>query len=333
VFCLTLEFAKEPLFSIQLISKKIFLCLTTYFIEIRTYLTYFLRIVGPLLKKVRGGLIRHVPKPEEIDYRKKFDLAGKVIVITGARGLIGSAFVEICAQYNANVVVVDVPSTDPEGFAKSLSKRFNRPMLGASCDVAKRQEVEKLRDLVLDKFQRVDGLVNCHQNVAQKIYTPFEVVTDEMWDGVVETNLKGTFLTCQIFGSWMAGNGGGCIVNMPSTYSVVAPNHALYVGTTEGCPAVYSASKGGVMALSQYLAVYWSKKNVRVNQLTPHGVIPYGDWDRGESSFEERFSTMTPTGRMSFNHEVAPALLFLLSDASSYVTGHNLVVDGGWTTW
>jgi len=274
-----------------------------------------------------------VPRPEQIDYKKKFDLHNQIVVITGARGLIGSAFVEACAQFGANVVIADVAATKPEEFAKKLAERFDRGMLGVSIDVGQRPSVENLKDQALTSFGRINSLVNCHQNKTAKFFANFESYTDEDWDAVVQTNLKGTFLTCHILGSWMAANGGGCIVNLPSTYSVVAPNQNLYKGTTEGCPAAYAASKGGVMALSQYLATYWATKNVRVNQLTPHGVIPYGEWDTGEFSFEERFSGLTPINRMSFNHEVAGALLYLLSDASSYVTGHNLMVDGGWTAW
>ena len=165
------------------------------------------------------------------------------------------------------------------------------------------------------------------------MYAKFEEYKDDEWDEVIKVNQRGVYLTCQVIGSWMAQNGGGSIVNIPSTYAVVAPNQNLYKGTTEGCPAAYSSSKGGIIALSQYLSTYWAGKGVRVNQITPHGVIPYGEWDTGEDSFEERFSQMTPLQRMSFNHEVPGALIFLLSDASSYVTGHNLIVDGGWTVW
>ncbi len=133
---------------------------------------------------------------------------------------------------------------------------------------------------------------------------------------------------CQIIGSYMSENGGGKIVNLPSTYSVVAPNQNLYKGTNMGCPAAYSASKGGVEALSKYLASYWASKNIQVNMITPHGV-----WNNHEKKFEENFAKFSPMERMSYNHEVASALVYLLSDASSYVTGDNLLVEGGWTVW
>lgn len=266
--------------------------------------------------------------PEEINFKDKFSLEGKAIIISGGMGLIGRAFAEACAQFGANLVIADISKMNPEEHAEKLSKRFDRKILGVSIDVSQRKDVENLKKVCIDNFGRIDGLVNCHQNKTAKFFAKFEEYTDEDWDAVVETNLKGTYLTCQIIGSYMAEKGSGSIVNMPSTYSVVAPNQNLYAGTTLGCPAAYSASKGGVMALSQYLSTYWADKGVRVNQITPHGV-----WNNHEEKFEENFSRFSPMKRMSYNHEVANALIFLLSDASSYVTGDNIRVDGGWTAW
>ena len=264
----------------------------------------------------------------DVDYVEKFSLKNKVIIITGGCGLIGTAFSDACAQHGAMVVIADIPSSNPENNASILEEKYDSPMLGVSFDVSNRNEVENLRREVINKYGRIDGLVNTHQNKTARFFSKFEDYTDNDWDAVIETNLKGTFLSCQVLGGWMAENGGGVIVNMPSTYSVVAPNQNLYSGTNMGSPAAYSASKGGVQALSQYLASYWSENNVRVNQITPHGV-----WNNHEKSFENNFSKFSPMKRMSYNHEVAPALIYMLSDASSYVTGHNLMVDGGWTMW
>lgn len=264
----------------------------------------------------------------KIDFKKKFDLTGRVIIITGACGLIGRAFCEAVAQFGGRVVAADIEKANPIEFAQGLSYRNKVDCLGITVDVADKKSVENLRDAVLAKYGRLDGLVNGHQNKTRSFFEPFEVYSEENWDAVVETNLKGTFLTCQIIGSWMAENGSGSIVNIPSTYSVVAPNQNLYKGTTLGCPAAYSASKGGVEALSNYLSSYWAAKGVRVNMITPHGV-----WNSHEEQFEKNFSGFSPMQRMSYNHEVAPALIYLLSDASSYVTGSNMLVEGGWTVW
>lgn len=266
--------------------------------------------------------------PSTIDFQKKFRLDGKVVVITGACGLIGKAFSEACAQFGANLVICDVSGADPVKTAAKLQEKHQRDMTGIEMDVSSKASVEMACSAVLKKFGKVDGLVNAHQNKTHNFFEKFEDYKEEVWDAVVETNLKGVFLTCQIFGKAMIPKGGGSIVNIASTYSVVAPNQALYEGTTLGCPAAYSASKGGVMALSDYLASYWAEKKIRVNQITPHGV-----WNNHEKKFEENFSKLSPMKRMSENHEVPSALIFLLSDASSYVTGHNLRVDGGWTVW
>lgn len=266
--------------------------------------------------------------PENIDFKKKFNLEGKVVIITGGCGLIGRAFVEATAQFGAKVVVADLVEAKPSDYAQRLEDRFHRKMMGVSVDISKRESMEILLQAVLDMFGTMDGLVNCHQYKPSRFFTRFEDYTDHDWDTIVETNLKGTFLSCQILGGWMAAHQGGCIVNMPSVYSVVAPNQNLYKGTNMGCPAAYSASKGGIHALSQYLASYWAHKGVRVNMITPHGV-----WNNHEEQFEKNFAQFLPLERMSCNHEVASALIYLLSDASSFVTGHNLIVDGGWTVW
>ncbi|WDE98196.1 SDR family oxidoreductase [Lentisphaera profundi] len=272
--------------------------------------------------------MKRTTDPQEIDFKSKFDLQDKVIIITGACGLIGRAFCEAAAQFGAHIVVADIEKANPTEFADSLTKRHNRTMLGVTVDVVDKSSVQQLLDITLKTFSKVNGLVNSHQNKTNSFFEKFEDYTEDNWDAVVETNLKGTFLSCQVIGTWMANHKGGKIVNIPSTYSVVAPNQNLYKGTNMGCPAAYSASKGGVDALSRYLASYWANKNIQVNMITPHGV-----WNKHEENFEENFSQFSPMERMSYNHEVASALIYLLSDASSYVTGDNMLVEGGWTVW
>jgi NAD(P)-dependent dehydrogenase (short-subunit alcohol dehydrogenase family) len=272
--------------------------------------------------------IKRTTDPFEIDFRKKFELNGKVVIVTGACGLVGKAFCEAIGQFGGTVIVADIPQSEPEAFAKKLEERHQRPMLGISLDVTSRTDIQNLKTIVLDKYGKIDGLVNAHQNKSHLKFEPFESVSDDNWDTVVNVNLKGTFLMCQIIGSYMAEQESGSIINIPSTYSVVAPNQNLYKGTSLGCPAAYSASKGGIDALSRYLASYWAAKGVRVNMITPHGV-----WNNHEAKFEENFANFSPLQRLSYNHEVAGALIYLLSEASSYTTGDNLLVEGGWTVW
>lgn len=263
-----------------------------------------------------------------MDYKKKFSLENKVIIITGACGLVGRALCDAVSQFGGIVIAADILESNPSKFAEELANKNGTSCVGINVNVADRKSVENLKNVVTEKYGRVDGLVNAHQNKSHLKFEPFEEVSDENWDTVIDVNLKGTFLTCQIIGSEMANIGSGVIVNFPSTYSVVAPNQNLYKGTSLGCPAAYSASKGGVDSLSRYLASYWANKGVRVNMITPHGV-----WNNHEKEFEENFAKFSPMERMSQNHEVAPALIFLLSDASSYTTGHNLLAEGGWTVW
>lgn len=266
--------------------------------------------------------------PGVIDFRKKFELDNKVVVITGACGLIGRAFCEAAAQFGAHVVCADIEQANPVDFAAGLEKKHGRKMLGFALNVADKKQVIALKEEVLKEFGKIDGLVCGHQNKSHLKFEPFESVSEDNWDTVVEVNLKGTFILCQVIGSYMAEKGEGSIINIPSTYSVVAPNQNLYTGTSLGCPAAYSASKGGIDALSRYLASYWASRHVRVNMITPHGV-----WNNHEEQFEKNFARFSPMQRLSYNHEVAPAMVYLLSDASSYVTGHNMLVEGGWTVW
>ena len=272
--------------------------------------------------------IQRTTDPSKIDFKEKFSLKGKVIVISGACGLIGRAFCEAVAQFGGNVVVADIPQAQPEKLAEDLRKRNGVKCIAIPVEVEKKSSVIQLKDKTLEVFRKIDGLVCAHQNKSHLKFEPFENVCEENWDKVIEVNLKGTFLLCQVIGSYMAQKGSGSIVTMPSTYSVVAPNQNLYEGTSLGCPAAYSASKGGIDALSRYLASYWANKGIRVNMITPHGV-----WNNHEEQFEKNFSRFSPMQRMSYNHEVAPALIYLLSDASSYVTGSNMLVEGGWTVW
>jgi NAD(P)-dependent dehydrogenase (short-subunit alcohol dehydrogenase family) len=256
-----------------------------------------------------------------------FDVADRVVVITGGCGLIGREIVKHFTERGARVVIVDVPAAQPESFSFGQSVGHGATVHAA--DVSKAEEVRKLLANVLADYGRVDVLINNHQfKPAGFLEAKPETFPEELWDAVINVNLKGTFLTCRDFGNQMLLQGKGSIINFASTYGIVSSNPALYIGNSLGNPLAYTASKGGVVMLTKYLGAYWAARGVRVNAVTPHGV-----WNHHDEAFIERFSAMSPMKRLSRANEVVGAVLYLASDASSYVTGSNLLVEGGWTAW
>jgi NAD(P)-dependent dehydrogenase (short-subunit alcohol dehydrogenase family) len=257
-----------------------------------------------------------------------FDVAGRVVVITGACGLIGR---KIAAELNTrgtNLVLADIENTNPSDFAERLMRKNSRA-IGRPCDVSKAKEVKTLVETTITEFGRVDVLINAHQyKPSGFLSAKAEDFPENLWDDIINANLKGTFLTCRDFGQIMLRQGRGSIINFASTYGIVSSNPSLYEDNSMGNPLAYSASKGGVVMLTKYLGVYWAKRGVRVNCLTPHGVF-----NNHEHAFIERFNRLSPMGRLMTADEITGAVLYLASDASSYVTGANLLLDGGWTAW
>lgn len=254
-----------------------------------------------------------------------FGIENKVVVLTGGCGLIGTTLSRAFAERGCKLVVVDVPPKEPETFAAELGGET----LGVHCNVGDAGAVKQLRDRVLDHFGRIDILINNHHFLAAGAWgSGAETFPDEAWESIIRVNLSGTFFMCREFGSVMLDQGVGNIINLASTYGVVSSNPALYTDNSLASPIAYSASKGGVIMLTKYLACYWGARGIRVNCLTPHGV-----WNNHEEAFDQRFSAMTPINRMMQPEEIVGPALFLASDASSYMNGGNLIVDGGWTAW
>ena len=254
-----------------------------------------------------------------------YDISDKVIVLTGACGLIGKTIASACCNRGAKLILADIASSHPDLYSKQLGCES----LGVIADVSKSDNVADLVKQTISAFGRVDVLINNHQ------FKPLgfleanpETFPEELWDSIIDVNLKGTFLTCRDFGRVMLDQGKGSIINFASTYGIVSSNPALYADNSLGNPLAYSASKGGVIMLSKYLAAYWSKYGVRVNSITPHGV-----WNKHESAFESRFNEFSPIARMMKPEEIIGPIVYLASDASSYATGSNLLVEGGWTAW
>ena len=264
-----------------------------------------------------------------------FNLENKTAIVTGALGLIGKEHCRALSEAGANVVVADFDQIKCEEFAKTLTTKS----IGQQIDVTSPDSIKILRDKVLDNFNHIDILVNnaaindmFENPKAASELSKFENYPLELWQKSVDVNLTGVFLCSQVLGSEMAKQGKGSIINIASTYGITAPDQSLYVqkdGTQSFYkPPAYSATKGAVIMFTKYLAAYWGKNGVRVNTLSPGGVENSQD-----KFFIEKYSAKTPIGRMAKPTDYKGALIFLASDASCYMTGANLVVDGGWTAW
>ena len=270
-------------------------------------------------------------------YRGLFDLNGKVSIVTGGAGILGRHFCAGLAESGSSIAVVDLQAEMARELAQELADRYRVKALGYGCNVSDPTSVGEMVLGVMRDFGEINIL---HNNAAGKsddlnaFFAPFEGYSLDQWQKIMAVNLDGMFLVAQAVGNQMLGQGkGGSIIQTASIYGVMAPDHriyegSLYLGGQINTPAIYSASKAGVIGLTKYLAAYWAKKGIRVNTLTPGGV------ESGQNAeFKHRYSDRIPMGRMANAIEMVGALLYLASDASSYVTGQNIIIDGGLDCW
>jgi NAD(P)-dependent dehydrogenase (short-subunit alcohol dehydrogenase family) len=268
-----------------------------------------------------------------------FSLKNKVAIVTGALGLLGKQHCFALAEAGANVVVTDLNGKECEVFARELGIATSTQPIGFGVDITQRASIEVLMDRVYHGHGTIDILVNnaavndAFENpVAAAEQSKFENYPLELWQQSLDVNITGTFLCSQVIGGMMATQGRGNIINIASTYGIVGPDQSLYC-MPDGSQSFYKSpsyptTKGAVIAFTRFLATYWANKGVRVNALSPGGV------ENGQDkNFIQNYSARTPLGRMAQSTDYKGALVFLASDASSYMTGANLVVDGGWTAW
>jgi NAD(P)-dependent dehydrogenase (short-subunit alcohol dehydrogenase family) len=256
-----------------------------------------------------------------------FDVSGRVAIVTGGLGQLGSVYAAGLAERGMQVAVFDIVHGSPAEGVQSYEVDVT--------DRAALEEAERTveRDLGVPHLLVNNAGLDSPPDAPVEEVGPFETYPEESFDAVMDVNVKGAFLCCQVIGAAMAREGRGSIVNISSIYGLLSPVQELYAfrreqGETFVKPVAYSVSKSAILNLTRYLATYWAKSGVRVNTLTLGGVF-----DEQPREFLDAYEARVPLGRMLDVHEALGAVVFLASDASSYVTGANLVVDGGWSAW
>lgn len=269
-----------------------------------------------------------------------FDLTGRVAVITGGAGLLGEQHGRAIAAAGGIPVLVDINPQRAGEKAAALADEYGVPAMGCAADITQQAELEALRDLIVGRFGRLDILINNAANnpkmeaSAEVNFSRLENFPLAQWEADIAVGLTGAFLCSKVLGSYMAGKGGGVIVNVASDLALIAPDQRIYrqPGVAEDMqpvkPVTYSVVKSALVGLTRYLASYWADREVRVNAISPGGV-----YNGQPEDFVQRLTNLIPLGRMAEANEYQGAILFLCSDASSYMTGTNLVVDGGRSCW
>lgn len=268
-----------------------------------------------------------------------YDLSGRVAIITGGAGMLGVMHTEAIAEAGGCPVLADINEAAAVSEAKRIAEIYGVPCLGVKVDITSKEEVQALCSVVLERYGRIDILINNAANdpkvkPGESSWSRFENFTLEQWSQDIAVGLTGAFLCSRVIGGEMARRGGGVILNIASDLGVIAPDQRIYakdglsVEQQAVKPVSYSVVKHALIGLAKYLATYWAEENIRVNVLSPGGV--QADQPK---EFIEKFSYRVPMGRMARRDEYKGAVLFLVSDASSYMTGANLIIDGGKTCW
>lgn len=263
----------------------------------------------------------------------EFDLSGEVAVITGGAGILGPRFAHALARRGAAIAVLDRKPNMAEEVASDLVKKYGVRAVGCMVDVGDAQALARTKEDIVAALGAPTVLINAAATQPDGFLEPFETYHLADWEEVMRTNVTGAMLAARLFGSAMASRGAGSIINILSIYAIVAPDQRIYEGSLYkdraiNTPVVYSASKAALWGLTRYLATYWAHKGVRVNAVTPGGVF-----SGQNEAFQQRYSARVPLGRMARADEISGAVVFLASRASSYVTGQNIVVDGGLSAW
>jgi len=276
--------------------------------------------------------------------RERFELNGKVVLVVGGGGLLGRRFAAACREYGADVVSADLAQASRAASSDQSDMSAPDEVVRLEVDITDEASADAMVDEVMDRFGRIDVLIYSVTTKPDDFYKPYTECSLEGWRAVLSAELDGAFLATQRVGRMMEQAERGSIILISSMYGLVGNDQRiyegsnlaeLYAGADGGTPGriyshgAYNTAKGGLIALARYLAAYWGHAGIRVNCVSPGGVGHPGE----NEEFLARYSARVPLGRKAGLDEISAAVVFLASDAASYVTGHNLVVDGGWTAW
>ena len=270
---------------------------------------------------------------KKTEISKIFDIKNKTIIITGSAGRLGTEFSHTLSSAGANVILLDINSEKNKKLEIILSKMFNTKPKAYTVDITNESALTSVTKDIIKKYGKIDALINnafLNPNFSKKSSSAFEQYPKALWERAIGINLTGVFVSCKIIGGVMAKQQHGVIINISSIYGIVGADQRIYGTSNLNSSISYAASKGGVVNLTKYLAAYWHRKNIRVNTMSLGGVL---DKSYMSKEFIKNYSEKTMLGRMANKEDYNGALLFLISDASSYMTGTNLVIDGGWTAW
>ena len=241
-------------------------------------------------------------------------LKNKIIIVTGGNGLLGSVIVEQIRQEGAFCVNFEI------------NHKTNDDLSNVECDITNKDSIDNALSLVLKKYKKIDGLVNNAYPRSEDWGNKFEDIKLDSWKQNLEWQLNSYFYLSQQVSNQMAKRKKGSIINMASIYGVIAPDFSVYNETNMTTPAAYAAIKGGLINLTRYMASYFGPKQIRVNAISPGGIF-----DNQNITFVQNYEKRVPMGRMGSPDDIAPAVIFLLSNDSKYITGQNIIIDGGWT--
>lgn len=255
-------------------------------------------------------------------YKELFSCKNKVALVTGGAGLIGREIAKGLLDFDAVVYIADKSEGAAEACMGTGGAKF------INLDITEESSITNAVAEIVRSEGRIDVLVNSAYPRTPDWGLKLEHIPFQSWTENLNMHLGGYFLACRTVAEHMKNARGGSIINLASIYGSVGPDFSIYEGTSMTMPAAYSSIKGGIIAFSKYLATYYAKNNIRVNSVSPGGIF-----DNQPRAFVERYSQKTPLGRMAKPSEIVGGTIFLASDASSYVTGQDLVIDGGWTAW